>query len=199
MIVYLARHGEKLAGNYFNPALRHQDEPLTERGQRQAAALAALLAASNVQQLVISQYLRTAETARPLAARLLLTPGVDARANELDSGLLDGLTEAQVRERYPDVWAALTAHASDFRFPEGETGAETAARMLALLDDVRQGGRDAAILCHEGIIRTTLCAVLGMPVWFRYRFKIDFCGVSALEWHDDGAYWRVLYVNRTAM
>ena len=71
--------------------------------------------------------------------------------------------------------------------------------MTALLDDVRHGGRDTAIICHEGIIRTTLCAVLGLPVWFRYRFKIDFCGVSALEWREDGAYWRVLYVNRTAM
>ncbi len=199
MIVYLARHGEKLAGDYFNPALRHQDEPLTERGHRQAAALADLPGVSSVQHVVISQYLRTAETARPLASRLSLTPAVDVRANELDSGLLDGLTEAQVTERYPELWAAFTAHASDFRFPEGETGAEATARMMALLGDVQRDGRDTAIVCHEGIIRTTLCAVLGMPAWFRYRFKIDFCGVSALEWHDDGAYWRVLYVNRTAL
>ena len=38
-MVYVIRHGDKAKGDFYNPRLRHQDQPLSRLGRRQARAL----------------------------------------------------------------------------------------------------------------------------------------------------------------
>ncbi len=65
--VYLVRHAEKAAG--FNP-------PLSPEGQARAEDLAEELAYAKIEGIITSQYLRTQQTAAPLAADLALAPVV---------------------------------------------------------------------------------------------------------------------------
>jgi broad specificity phosphatase PhoE len=71
--VILVRHAEKAA----SPA---EDPPLTAEGRQRAEALAAMLSASGVTSIYVTDYLRTQQTAEPLASLLHLTPQrIDAK------------------------------------------------------------------------------------------------------------------------
>lgn len=64
--VFLVRHAEKADG----PG---QDPPLSEAGRQRAEALARLLQSAGVKGVYTSQFLRTQQTAEPLARRLGVT------------------------------------------------------------------------------------------------------------------------------
>jgi broad specificity phosphatase PhoE len=64
--VFLVRHAEKAEG----PG---QDPPLSEAGKLRAEALARLLQSAGVKAVYTSQFLRTQQTAEPIARRLGLT------------------------------------------------------------------------------------------------------------------------------
>jgi broad specificity phosphatase PhoE len=66
--VYLVRHAER--------ASDEKNSLLSAEGHARAARLADLLRDAGITHIFISEYLRTAETAAPLAARLGITPTV---------------------------------------------------------------------------------------------------------------------------
>jgi broad specificity phosphatase PhoE len=195
---FFIRHAEKVSGNFFNPRLRHQDNPITPAGLQAAETLAEYFAAGEpLHALYISGYLRTGQTAAPLAARLGLQPIIDERLNEIDNGCIDDMPEEEIRRRYPEVWQGFRDHSYDFRFPEGETGEEARARIAAFLDDLlaRHAGDTVAAVAHEGLIRLTACHVLGLPVYSRWKFKVNFCGIMQLQ-HSEGE-WKLIRFNHT--
>jgi len=67
--VYLVRHAEKAA----EPAA---DPPLLEAGNKRAGALARMLGKAGIKTIYTSQYLRTKQTAGPLANQLGISPTV---------------------------------------------------------------------------------------------------------------------------
>lgn len=67
--VYLVRHAEKAAA----PAA---DPPLTEAGTKRAEELAHTLSKAGIKTICTSQFLRTKQTAEPLARQLGITPTV---------------------------------------------------------------------------------------------------------------------------
>jgi broad specificity phosphatase PhoE len=137
MRCYIVRHAEKEKGDYFNPRLRHQDEPISHKGRQDAQKLVSYFAQRPVSAIYISGYLRTLQTAEYVAKRLQLTPIFDERLNEIDNGLIEGLSDEYIQANYPDVWQAFTARSADFRFPGGETGAEAQARIEGFLQEKR--------------------------------------------------------------
>ena len=87
--VILVRHAEKAAA----PAA---DPPLTAAGRERAEALAAMLSASGVTSIYVTDYLRTQQTADPLAALLHLPP------RRIDAGKTPDLVAA-IRSRKDGV------------------------------------------------------------------------------------------------
>ena len=82
-VIFLVRHAERAdtaAGQTAAPAhgMMANDPPLSAAGERRAARLAAMLAASGVKQIFTTEYKRTRQTAAPLAERLKLTPVMSA-------------------------------------------------------------------------------------------------------------------------
>ncbi len=92
--VVLVRHAERGAGT--NP-------PLTPAGQQRAQELVDVLAAAGITTIYVSDFLRTQETAAPLAAQLGLTPlvfpvGTDValHAQSLAADLLQNHADEEV-------------------------------------------------------------------------------------------------------
>jgi broad specificity phosphatase PhoE len=196
---YFVRHAEKEKGGYFNSHLRHQDEPISAAGRQQAERLCAFFDGKPVEQIFVSEYVRTAQTAAPVARQLGLDPIVDARLNEMDNGRLDGMADEDVRREYPEVWAAFRARTADFRFPEGETGEEVRQRVAGLLDETLGLPGQGGVLCvaHDGLIRILMCHVLRLPVTRRWDFRIDFCGIVELAYQPEFASWKLVRFNHT--
>ena len=75
---YILRHAEKERGNFFNHALRHQDEPISSRGLVESQRLWEYFSDKKVNRLYISQYKRTGQTAEYVAKKLGFKPVVDS-------------------------------------------------------------------------------------------------------------------------
>ena len=95
MTWYILRHGEKEQGNFHNPTLRHQDQPLSAKGRQDAQKLVTVFADKPIAAIYVSSYQRTWQTAACVAEKLQLAPIVDNRLNEIDNGLIDEMTESQ--------------------------------------------------------------------------------------------------------
>jgi broad specificity phosphatase PhoE len=140
------------------------DSPLDETGLAQAERAARLLAALRPDLIVSSDLSRAARTAAPLARLTGLEVTLDKDLRERSGGSWEGLTDAEIRERYPDEHATWTP-------PDGEPAGLVADRVAAALlraasaVSERVTGRDglAVVVSHGAALRLGMSRVLGMP------------------------------------
>ena len=150
----LWRHGQ----TQWNADRRFQgqaDVPLDPTGQAQAERAARLLAALGPDMIVSSDLSRAASTAAPLARLTGLEVMLDKDLRERYGGSWEGLTDAEIRERYPDEHATWTP-------PDGEPAAlnRTAA---ALAEGGYEGEGLAVVVSHGAALRLGMTRLLGMP------------------------------------
>ncbi len=198
MTIYILRHAHKESGDYYNPRLRHQDEPISEMGRADSLKLWPYLCDKQFSAIYISGYQRTRQTIEFVAEQSGLAPIVDERLNEIDNGLIEGMTDAAIQERYPEVWRGFRERSADFRFPGGETGEEARRRISGFLEEERQIHADKNILfvSHEGLIRLLACHILGLPVYARWNFQVDFCGIMEITYQPIFQTWKLIRFNQ---
>ena len=196
MTLYLLRHAEKEKGDYFNPALRHQDPPLSRRGEAQSENLVPFFKSRGIDSIYVSSYLRTRQTAEPLAKYLHLSPAVDPHLDEIDNGILECLDNETIARQYPQVWRAYTERTHDFRFPQGKTGGEAQARIVAFIAQMSAQSKNILAVSHDGLIRALFCHVTGTPVYKRFDYRVDLCGLMEIEYIVGEAKWRLVRFNQ---
>lgn len=161
MELVVIRHGETQA----NTEGRYQgalDIGLNESGQRHIARLADEVAATQApfDRLLASPLLRTRESAAILSRQLGLHVELVSAFRERDVGLFEGLTQAEARDRYPELWARnITQRWADAP-PGGETIDEVIARVslgLTELASTMQGER--ILLVAHGVVAKVIRAV----------------------------------------
>jgi probable phosphoglycerate mutase len=153
----LWRHGQTV----WNVERRFQgqsDIPLDPTGQAQAERAARLLAALRPDMIVSSDLTRAAGTAAPLARLTGLEVTLDKDLRERHGGCWEGLTDAEIRQRYPAEHAAWSP-------PDGETSAAVAERVAAALHRVAAtvGEGLAVVVSHGAALRLGMSRMLGMP------------------------------------
>lgn len=116
---YIIRHADKEAGDFYNPVLGHQDQPISATGHVQAENLSAYFIDRPVAKIFVSEYQCTAQTIAYVAQNMKLSPILDSRLNEIDNGAVEGLAEGELGRKYPDVWNAFRDRDRDFQFPGG--------------------------------------------------------------------------------
>ena len=194
-LIYLVRHGET-AWNSGKRIQGQSDIPLSERGMRQAEAVAARLAGVGLDVLYASDLGRARITGELIAGRqprpvsVLLRPEL----RECDYGQWEGLTWSEAEQRFPEEWRNWKAGSG--RPVGGEDIVSLAERTGRLFDEAAGNGRTVLISAHRGSLRTILCHALGMPQAFRDRFDIANCSVSVLECPAGGRA-RLLLLNDT--
>jgi len=188
---YLIRHGE----TDWNAAQRWQGfapTGLNDAGRQQAQALANYLRARPIRAVYSSDLLRALETAQILGAALGVDPQVDRRWREIDVGVFQGLTAAEVQLRYPDELAAWRADTLDYRVPNGETRRELQERAAAAWTAAVAASQadEIAIVSHGGTIRLLLRRLFG-PSFFDGR-ELPNTSITTLAraagggWHLEG-------------
>jgi len=133
-VFYIIRHAQKEQGDFYNPRLRHQAEPVTQTGQEQAHKLWSYFCDKGISAIYVSGYQRTAQTIEEHVAKQSgITPIMDESLNEIDNGCVEGLTDEEIQQKYPEVWRGFHERSTDFRFPQGETGEEARQRIAIFL------------------------------------------------------------------
>jgi ribonuclease H / adenosylcobalamin/alpha-ribazole phosphatase len=100
------------------------------------------------------------------------TPNVDARLWEIDYGQLDGLTVAQARRQFPEIFQAWQL-GHDPRLPDGESVADVATRVHEFVRVVWAHGQGNSLVCtHNVVMRCLLGDTLGVPRAEQHRLQI---------------------------
>ena len=137
----LARHGET---DWNRDHLwQGYTGPLNEIGRRQAAALAAQV--TNIDVIYSSDTERAYETAAIVAKQHGLGVETDPRLREVNFGLWEGLTRAQINERFSDGFARWLSGESSTP-GGGESDEEMAERVLPALHDIAIWHVDSRVL-----------------------------------------------------
>jgi probable phosphoglycerate mutase len=158
------RHG-RTEWNASDRTQGHIDVDLDDAGVEQAFAAAPRLATYQPDLIVSSDLRRAARTADALAALTGRPVESDARLRERNFGPWQGLTSAEIRERYPDQWARLGS-AAPITDPDIETVDDMAKRVGAAFRDAaeRVGPAGTAVLVtHGGSARVGCGTLLNWP------------------------------------
>jgi broad specificity phosphatase PhoE/ribonuclease HI len=164
------------------------DVPLAPIGIEQAEALAQeVKIRGNVTHIVSSPILRTLQTAHIVAEATGLSVSENADFAECSFGDWDGLTFADVRERWPrelDDWLAD----SNVAPPGGES--------LSQCRDRVNRGREAVIkqfpaqtilvVSHVLPIKLMTGIATGSPLESTFRMELPPCSLTSLVWFPDG-------------
>jgi probable phosphoglycerate mutase len=185
-VTLLLRHGQTPMSVQKRYAGR-SDVPLTDAGVAQAAAAAKRLASAGIDAIVASPLRRTVQTAGEVAAVTGLPVAAEDGFRETDFGAWEGLTFAEVRERWPSEMTAWLAD-PEVAPPGGESFAEVSERVTAALDRVLAGrtGQRILIVSHVTPIKTLVAAALLAPPAALYRMHLDVAALCEVDWYADG-------------
>ena len=166
MALYLLRHGA-LPPNPQRRFVGPRDLPLSPRGQRQIAFWAKELAVTPLKAIFCSSLQRCRESARSIGRYHPQTPVIPRDAfREIHLGQWEGLTPAEVEERFPGAYAARGRNLADYCPQGGESFRMLARRVLPALRDILPQNNDDNVLlvAHGGVIRVILAHALALPL-----------------------------------
>ncbi|MFG2641569.1 bifunctional RNase H/acid phosphatase [Streptomyces sp. NPDC048370] len=186
----LLRHGETA----LTPEKRFSgsggtDPELSTAGLRQADAVAAALAArGTIQEIVSSPLKRCRQTAEAVAARLGLDVRIEDGLRETDFGAWEGLTFAEVRQRYAEDLDAWLASPKAAPTGGGESFATVARRVSTTRDRLTAAyaGRTVLLVTHVTPIKTLVRLALGAPPESLFRMELSAASLSAVAYYADG-------------
>ncbi|HLN66274.1 MAG TPA: histidine phosphatase family protein [Streptosporangiaceae bacterium] len=185
-VTVLLRHGQTPMSVQRRYAGR-SDVPLTDVGVQQAAAAAKRLASAGLGVIVTSPLLRAAATAQEVAAVTGAAVVTDDRFRETDFGAWEGLTFAEVRERWPSEVTTWLAD-PDAAPPGGESFTDVSTRVTAALHRVLadRDGQRVLIVSHVTPIKTLVAAALLAPPAALFRMHLDLAALCEIDWYADG-------------
>lgn len=163
------------------------DVALSEEGLAQARCLGERLEEEKLTAIYASPMKRTIATAEALATPHALTPTLDAGLREIDHGRWEGLTRAEVEERFGGEYAAWEADPFTFAPESGESGLAVMARALPVVRAVvqRHPNQTVALVSHKATLRLILASFLGFDArGYRDRLDLAPASLSVLDFKD---------------
>lgn len=185
----LVRHGvtEHTALKRFSGGLKGGNPSLTDEGRAQVRATGEWLGpvAEAVDMVVTSPVRRTLESAEILAELWGVDLEVEDAIAEMEFGTWDGLTFAEVQERYPDElqsWLGNLEHAPG----GGESFAAVAERVRSGRDRIvdSYAGHTVVVVSHVTPIKTIVADAVGAPLEALFRMELSPASVTAVSYFE---------------
>ena len=157
------------------------DRPLSQAGRAAVSGwiLPAELAA-------FDWYVSPLTRARETAALLGLDPMVEPALIEMDWGEWDGGRSDDLRAHYGDAFDRQIARGLDMQPHGGETPRALRTRVEGWLDKIRQAGRPAGAICHQGVIRALLSLATGWNMIAKPPIELEWSAVQLFGLAEDG-------------
>ncbi|KAG5202139.1 hypothetical protein JEQ12_003529 [Ovis aries] len=152
--IYLCRHGESefnLLGKIGG------DSGLSVRGKQFAQALRKFLEEQEIADLKVwtSQLKRTIQTAESLG----VTYEQWKILNEIDAGVCEEMTYAEIQEQYPDEFALRDEEKYLYRYPGGESYQDLVQRLEPVIMELERQG-NVLVISHQAVMRCLLAYFL---------------------------------------
>ena len=162
--IWLSRHGES---QYNLDGKIGGDSDLSERGNLYAHKLPELVASSvgDSRPLTIwtSTLRRTIETATPLASSNQGYNKLEWKAlDEIESGVCDGLTYAEIAERYPEDFQARDDDKYNYRYRGGESYRDVVIRLEPIIMELERS-ENIMIVTHQAVLRCIYAYYMNVP------------------------------------
>ncbi|XP_071532087.1 6-phosphofructo-2-kinase/fructose-2,6-bisphosphatase-like isoform X2 [Panulirus ornatus] len=155
--IYLTRHGES---SHNKLGRIGGDADLTDNGKKYGTVLAKYIKEQNIPKLRVwtSWMKRTIQTAE----------GIDApqerwkALNEIDAGICEEMTYAEIKEKFPDDFAARDQNKFSYRYPRGESYEDLVARLEPVIMELERQG-NVLLIAHQAVLRCLLAYFLDEP------------------------------------
>ena len=183
MKFYLLRHGET-EWNKLGKFQGLTDVSLNERGLAQArdSARAALgWEHSVIYASSLTRTVQVAEELRKLSGAPVVT---DPDLRELSLGDLEGVTGAEMRTGWPELYATWRANPAEAAMPNGETLAQLQTRAWQAIQEIERTHAEApgvVVVSHNFTIRTIMCAILDIPLFNFHRMSLGLGSLCTFE------------------
>ena len=180
VVLYVVRHGAiiSIAGKAY---IGQTEAPLSEEGVEQAWALREWLADVPFTRIVSSDLSRSRRTAKIIAGQRTCPLEAFPQLREIHLGDWEGYSFEEIRERFPDDYAARGRDIEYWRPPGGESFADCRARVQGALDRILAGSQgNILVVGHAGVNRLILCSALGIPVRNLHSIGQDYGCVNIL-------------------
>jgi broad specificity phosphatase PhoE len=196
--LHVVRHGET-ESNRQGLALGRADVPLNDLGHKQAGHVAAALADEPLLAVYASPLQRTVDTAKAIAAAHGLPVTIEPAFIEMDVGEVEGLTFAELRERYPgllEMWAS--AEGPQTAMPGGERLLDVQKRATKAVRALLARHEDGAVcvVTHNFVILSLLADVLAVDLAAFRRLRHAVGAITTLDLRP-GRPTRVVRLNDT--
>ncbi len=194
MKFYLLRHGET-EWNKLGKFQGLTDVSLNDRGLAQAKDSARAALGWEHDALYSSSLTRTVQVAEEIrkvtGTPIVTQPGL----RELSLGDLEGVTGAEMREGWPELYASWRKNPADVQMPNGESLSQLQERAWQVIQDIERHHADdsgVVVVCHNFTIRTIICAILDIPLYNFHRMSLGLGALCTFE-SDSGVRRLVTY------
>ena len=190
--LYIVRHGET-AWNREGRIQGHSDVGLSERGRQQAILLAQRLKSVSLDAAYASDLCRASDTAAVVLQGRDVPLYPTARLREYHKGAFEGLTETELRARYPAEYPGYIAKDLDYAPEGGESTRSVSDRMTSVINEIkaRHLGDNVLVVGHGGSLRAAMMALLGMSMDANWRFVFGNCTLTIVDTYHDNAVLRL--------
>ncbi len=190
--LYIVRHGETV-WNREGRIQGHTDVGLSHLGLEQARMLARRLKPVRLDAAYSSDLSRAADTAAAVLdgreVPIFLTPHL----REYHKGAFEGLTESELRSRFPGEYPGYIAKDLDYAPDGGESTRGVSERMTSVISEIKERhlGDNVLVVGHGGSLRAAMMALLGMSLDANWRFVFGNCTLTILDTYHDNAVLRL--------
>ena len=158
--IWLTRHGESV----FNAAgVLGGDPDLTSDGHRYARSLAEFLDRRDPDRndavIWTSSLRRAVQTAAPLGR----TPWPWRALDEIDGGICDSMSHAQIQEHLPEEYAARKRDKFTYRYPRGESYQDIILRLDPVIIELERTRKPVLVIAHNAVLRAIYAYLQGIP------------------------------------
>ena len=190
--LFIARHGETV-WNREGRIQGHTDVDLSERGMEQARLLGRRLQDVAFDAAYASDLSRASNTAAVILEGRDTPFHPTPSLREYHKGAFEGMTEPELRVRYPSEYPGYIAKDLDYVPEGGESTRDVSARMTAIINEIKERHLDHNVLVvgHGGSLRAAMMALLGMPMDANWRFVFGNCTLTIVDTYHDNAVLRL--------
>jgi alpha-ribazole phosphatase len=185
--VYLIRHGE-VEGAGTPRYNGHADVALSERGISQYHELRRRLSGFGIKACYTSDLSRCVTGAGIICKQFGIEPVLKRELRELNIGIWERMTWAEIIEKYPEEWQARLDDLVNYRVPEGENLLDLAGRALPAVREIveRHRGEEVLIVGHGGMNRIVLLDAIGAPLSSLFNIEQRYACLNIIDYYEDG-------------